>query len=146
MAYKDMDERTRRKFLRNLGQKLMPQQAPIQEEKPTEIVGDEDSLKDFCCQKAASELEALLQDVVERYRREGKREKEQKFQSFLDNIEGRNCEEIKSALRFMAKIGKVAPKGQKINPEVERAREILDDLERCQGMKKSWFKVLKERT
>ena len=74
----------------------MPQQAPIQEEKPTEIVGDEDTLKDFCCQKAAGELEALLQDVVERYRREGKSEKQQKFQRFNDNTEVEIVKKLKA--------------------------------------------------
>ena len=73
----------------------------------------------------------LWKDTVEKVRARNS----ENFKVF-DNIEGRNCEEIKSGLRFMAKLWTGCPKRSKNKSEVERAREILDDLERCEGMKK----------
>ena len=104
---------------------------------------DEDSFKDFCCKKAATELVALLEDVVERYKRESKDASVIK-NAIREIQQTEDCATVKGYLKNVAKRGKTPPKGKKMNPEIERAREILDDLERCEGMKKSWFKGLKK--
>ena len=104
---------------------------------------DESSFKDFCCKKAATEFVALLEDVVLRYKRENK--DASRIQNVIRAIEQtEDCATIKRYLKIVAKRGATPPKGKGMNPEVERAREILDDLERCEGMKKSWFKGLKK--
>ena len=104
---------------------------------------DEDSFKDFCCKKAATELVALLEDVVSRYKRENK--DASRIQNVIREVEQReDCATVKEYLKVVANKGETPPKGKRMNPEVERAREILDDLERCEGMKKSWFKGLKK--
>lgn len=107
---------------------------------------DESSFKDFCCKKAATELVALLERIVERYEKTGGRDKTQNIRNVIKHIQNtEDCAYVRNNLKILAKgAPKEVPKGWKLNPEVERAREILDDLERCEGMKKSWFKGLKK--
>lgn len=108
---------------------------------------DEDSFKDFCCKKAATEFVALLEGIAERYEKRGGPTKAQKIRDAIQRIQNtEDCAYVKDNLKIIANksFPKGVPDGMKLNPEIERAREILDDLERCEGMKKSWFKGLKK--
>ena len=72
---------------------------------------DEDSFKDFCCKKAATELVALLEDVVSRYKRENK--DASRIQNVIRTIEQReDCATVKEYLKIVANKGGTPPKGK----------------------------------
>jgi len=109
---------------------------------------DEDSLKDFCCKKAHGETLQLLEDIVDYYEKRGGRV--EPFKGALNYLKQENasCEVIKDFLMQISKRKKYGeniptPKNKKINPYVLRAQEILNDLERCEGVRKAWFASLK---
>jgi hypothetical protein len=108
---------------------------------------DEDSFKDFCCRKAHGETIELLEDILAKYK---KGEPRPPFEGALNMLKNNpSCDLVKEYLMQISKrkkYGKTIPNPQnkKINPFVIRAGEILDDLERCEGMKKSWFQQLKK--
>lgn len=118
----------------------------IQEEPAEEVAQiDESTFKDSCCQKAAGELEMLLEDIVEMYSNR-KSEKLHPFKAALKQVrdmETVDCFIVKKYLSDIAKRRKNSPEGMKVNPLVQKARDILDDLERCEGIKKGWFTTLK---
>lgn len=118
----------------------------LEETKPEQnaIEADEDSLKDFCCRKAHAETIQLLEDISR-----SKKDKRESFERALKNLEENpSCELTKKYLMQMSKRNKYGenipnPQNKKINPFVARAQEILEDLERCEGIRKGWFSSLK---
>lgn len=118
----------------------------FEETKPEQNLAqvDEDSLKDFCCRKAHAETIQLLEDISR-----SKTEKRESFERALKNLEENpSCELTKTYLMQMSKRNKYGeniptPQNRKINPFVARAQEILEDLERCEGIRKGWFVSLK---
>lgn len=123
-----------------------PEMKEVVAERNDVVQVDEDSFKDFCCKKALGETIQLLEDMIATT----KKGRLPKFETALNNLNTNpSCELVKYYLMHLSKRKKYGrtipnPQNKKINPFVVRAIEILDDLERCEGMKKSWFKGLKK--
>jgi len=124
-----------------------PEMREVVAERDDVIQVDEDSFKDFCCKKALGETIELLEDILAKYKGG---EVRPQFEGALNALKlYPSCDLVKDYLMQISKRKKYGetipnPKNKKINPFVVRAREILEDLERCEGMKKSWFKGLKK--
>ena len=135
----------RREIPRSLANSQFEETKPEQ----TSAQIDEDSLKDFCCRKAHGETVQLLEDLLN-YSSDKKRLKNKpSFEGALNKLkQNPSCELVKEYLMQMSKRNKYGenipnPQNRKINPFVARAQEILEDLERCEGIRKGWFSSLK---
>ena len=134
---------------REISRSLANSNSQFEETKPEQNSAqiDEDSLKDFCCRKAHGETVQLLEDILNYPSHKGRNRPS--FEGALNKLkQNPSCELVKEYLMQMSKRNKYGeniptPKNKKINPFVARAQEILEDLERCEGIRKGWFSSLK---
>jgi len=86
-----------------------------------------------CCETARTQMLDIFNMMKTRYEQEGRTEAVKGIEENFRIIETLTCKNLKRELAKLSKLGRIAPAGMKINPEVLEFRRIYEEWEECEG-------------